>query len=397
MFAACWTRLRIRSTALLALALLALAGPSGCGGGIGEGGTGSFASGPISGFGSVIVNDIVFDDSVAAVEDGEGELRRNTDLRLGMTVEIEGDALQAGAGTSSARASRIRFDSALLGPVEALDNAGGSFTVLGQRVAVDETTVFEAALAGRLAALRVGDVVEVYAAFDAGASRYRATRVERRAAALAYRVRGVVAQLDPATQTLRIGSAYFAYGAARAVPAGLAAGQFVRLTLLTQAGPLGRWAVLSFGAPLQLIAERDGVVLKGLISRFVSIANFDVDGRAVDASAAQVVGSTAALALGVRVQASGALRAGVLKAGAVTIRSDEIERERGFELRGAIESVNPAQGSFVLRGLTISTLRPGLEYRDGSAAQIAVGRRVEVKGVLAGNGAGIEATRITFE
>ena len=46
---------------------------TGCGGGVESGGTGatpaSFASGPITGFGSVIVNGVRFDDSKAVVTD----------------------------------------------------------------------------------------------------------------------------------------------------------------------------------------------------------------------------------------------------------------------------------------------------------------------------------------
>ena len=38
-----------------------------CGGGVGTGGTGAFASGPVSGFGSIIVNDVVYDESLARI------------------------------------------------------------------------------------------------------------------------------------------------------------------------------------------------------------------------------------------------------------------------------------------------------------------------------------------
>jgi hypothetical protein len=81
----------------------------------------------------------------------------------------------------------------------------------------------------------------------------------------------------------------------------------------------------------------------------------------------------------------------------VTPRSDEFERERGFELRGEIESVAADRSSFVLRGITVGTQRSDLRYVGGDAANLVVQRRVRVKGVLAGNGAGLAATEIRFE
>lgn len=370
-----------------AAALAALGPLAGCGGGVGEGGTG-YASGPITGFGSVIVNDIVFDDSAASVEDGEGATRARSELRLGMVVEIDSGAIAAG----SARATRVRFDSAVLGPVESVEADG--FVVLGQRVAVDETTVYDDALAAGLAALAAAQVVEVYGLYDAGIGRFRATRVERRAAQPAlYRLRGLVADLI-GENTLRIGSAWFVYAAGSA-PAGLAAGSFVRLWVGTTQGPLGRWPVLRFGLAERVLPDIDGVSIKGYVTHFASAASFRVDGRAVDASAAWV--HDGVLALGARVEVSGSLRAGVLVATEVRVRSDQAERQRQFELRGPIERVAADRTSIELRGVTVGLTRPGLLYEGGTAAQLAEGRQLEVRGVVAlGNGARLDATLVRF-
>lgn len=383
--------------AMLWLVALIVALPAGCGGGVGTGGTGSFAAGPITGFGSVIVNDVRFDDSVAQVEDAEGDRRSREELRLGMTVEIDSDAIQSTAGGATASAARIRFQSELLGPVAAVDSAGSSFVVLGQRVVVDETTVFDEGLAGGLGALAVGRLVEVYAGFDAAGARFRATRVEPRASAEVYRIRGLVAQLDAAARLLRIGNTVFDYGGAGAVPAELAAGQFVRLRLQAASALAPRWQVLSFGTALRPINDAEGIKLKGLISVFSSASSFSLAGRPVDASAALFPDGAAGLALGVRVEVEGSVRAGVLRATRVAIHSDAQERERGFELKGAISAVNAAQRSFVLRGLVISTARADLRFDDGTAADLLAGRRVQVRGQLAADRTRIEATRIKFE
>ncbi|MFZ2988859.1 MAG: hypothetical protein WA086_12770, partial [Ideonella sp.] len=49
----------------------------------------AFTSGSISGFGSVIVNGVRFDDSNATVEDDDGGRHGRDDLKLGASVEIE--------------------------------------------------------------------------------------------------------------------------------------------------------------------------------------------------------------------------------------------------------------------------------------------------------------------
>jgi hypothetical protein len=369
-------------------ALVAMAPLSGCGGGVGEGGTG-YASGPITGFGSVIVNDLVFDDSVARVEDGDGGARTRADLRLGMTVEIDSDAIVGGG----ARAARVRFDSAIVGPVESVEADG--FVVLGQRVAVDETTVFDSTLSAGLAALAAGQVVEVYGLYDAGVARFRASRVEVRTAVVAYRLRGIVADLDDRTRTLRVGTALFAYGSAASTPSDLAVGAFVRLFVSTDApGALGRRQVLRFGEAQRVLPDTDGCSVKGFVTRFTSLADFRVDGRPVDASAAAVSG---VLSLGARVEVSGTVRAGVLVASRVDVRSDQFERDRLFELRGVIESVAGDRTSMVLRGITVGLTRPALQFENGTAASLVPGRAVEVRGVVAaGNGARLDALQVKF-
>jgi len=384
------------------LALCAAATLASCGGGVGTGGTGGFASGPITGFGSVIVGGVRFDDSAATVEDADGGRRSRDELRLGMTVEIDSSAITIDATGSSASARSIRFESELVGLVGAVDVAGSSFTLLGQRVTVDASTVFDGRLDGGLATLRVAQALEVYAVYDPAGARYRATRIEPAAAALGLRLRGPVAQVDTAAQTLRIGSTVYSYAGASGIPANLGVGQFVRLRLalvILSAPvpvPTPRWAVQSFGTALQPLPDADGVKVEGLISTFTSASVFSVGGRPVDASGARFPDGSAGLAVGVRVEVEGLLRAGTLSASKVEIVSDDEMRNRGFELSGAISAVNPAQATIVLRGVTVSTARSDLLFENGTAANLVLGASVELRGVLAADGRTLEATRIKF-
>lgn len=383
--------------ALSVLAALALA--VGCGGGVGTGGTGgnatAYASGPITGFGSVIVGGVRFDDLSAEVQDLDGGRRSRDDLRLGMTVEVESSAITTDANGSQATATRIRFESELVGPFGLVEIGGGGFTMLGQRVAVDANTVFDDRLTSGLAGLTAGQGLEVFAVFDVVTQRYRATRIEPALLSLGLRLRGPLAAVDTVAQTLRVGANTYSYAGATAIPAGLASGQFVRLRLAAEFNP-ARWVVRSFETALQPLVDAQALKVEGLINSFNSPQAFSVGGRPVDASAATFPDGTAGLALGVRVKVEGAVSAGVLRASQVTIQSDQQIRDQGFQFIGPLTDVNVAQRTISLRGFTIGTARSDLRFDNGSAADLVVGRAVEVKGVLSADQRTLDATRIRF-
>ncbi len=375
--------------AMLSLALVS------CGGGVGTGGTGgdatAYASGPITGFGSVFVGGVRFDDSTATVEDADGSGRGRDDLRLGMTVEIDSSAITTDSSGSVASARRIHYESEIQGLVGAVFVNLGTFTVLGQTVLVDANTVFDERISGGLAGLGAGQAVEVYAIYDAAALRYRATRVEPSSLAGGLRLRGPVLQLNTGSQSLTVGSNSYSYAGASNVPVGLAVGQFVRLRMtLSQ----GRWVVQSFGAVPRAVADGDGVKVEGLVSAFTSTSTFSVNGRAVDASAATLSPSAAGLVLGARVEVEGVVRAGVFLASKVQVLSDGDVLDRGFDLIGAITAASIAQSTITLRGVTVSTARSDLRIDNGTALNLVVGQAVEVKGVLAADRRTLEATRI---
>jgi hypothetical protein len=374
----------------------------GCGGGVDSGGTGvapqSFASGPITGFGSVIVNGVRFDDTQASVTDDDGAPRRRDELRLGMTTEIRGSAiLTDGSGATVSTASSIAFGSDLLGPVDSIDLAGNRLAVLGQGVDIGATTVFDdVSASGGLASIVVGDVVEVYALFDAATGRYKATRVERKGAVASYRLRGIVTLLDSTARAFNIGTERISYAAfSGGVPATLANGNFARVKLQpVKVG--GVWQVVGLGDGVQQPKELDEVRLEGLVSAFTSATQFSVNGVAVDASG---VTAPAGLALGTRVEVEGVSRSGVLVASKLKVKSANDTANQEFELRGAITSVNLATQTFVLRGVNVEYFLVGspTDFRDGTATNLAAGVNVEARGTLSADGTRLLATRITFK
>jgi hypothetical protein len=374
----------------LALCALVLASCGG-GGGVDTGGTGGItpavAAGPITGFGSVIVGGVRYADDTAEVEDLDGSRRTRDELKLGMTVEIEAGAINDSAATATAR--RIRFESELTGLVSAVDVADESFTVLGQRVVVDAATVFDERFARGLASLAVAQPVEVYAEFDAALQRYRATRVEPATAAMGLlRLRGPVAEVG--ALTLRIGTASYRYDRADGRPATLVPGTWVRLRLAFDPSPVSVWEVQRFALAQRDWAEADDSRIEGRVSAR-SGSSFVVNGRAVDGSG---VALPAELVVGARAEVRGSLRAGVLRATRVTVRSEAENSGRDFQVEGLVTASDAVAGTVTVRGLVISTRRPGLRVECGPLSP-RLGDRVEVRAVLAADRRTLEATRIT--
>jgi Domain of unknown function (DUF5666) len=385
----------------LMLAALALLG--GCGGGVESGGTGTGAApptlayGPITGFGSIIVGGVRYDESNAAIEADDGTMLSRTALRLGMQAEVMASQIAPSTtGAPSAVASSVRLRSEIVGPVEAIDTAAGELTVLGQRVAIVASTAFDDALAGGLAALSVGDAVEVYADLDRSSNRYVATRVERRAAGGAFKLRGAVGSLSVAARTLTIGAAVIDWsGVAPADPAvALAPGAALRLTL-SNAPAAGRvWRATALNGNVALLPDRERVEIEGRVSAFTSVARFEVNGFSVDAGAATFPNGNTGLVLGAKVEVKGSARGGVLLAASVEVKGEGDAGE--VELHGSIESVDAPAQQFVVRGVRV-VWSAATRFDSSTAADIRVGRQVEVKGVLSADGTRVEASEIHVE
>lgn len=384
----------------VALAVIAGMLVASCGG-VDSGGTGtptsSFASGPITGFGSVIVNSVHFDDRGAAVSDTEGNARSRDDLRLGMTTEVHGSAIGTdGDGNAASVATSIVFGSEIVGPLSANDLAARTLTVLGQTVDIATSTVFDTGLSGGQAALAVGDVVEVYGHYDAATGRYAATRVERKTAVVAYRLRGVVSGLDNTTQQFSIGAtrvSYLGLSAAN-LPSTLANGRFVRV-LIALAPSRPAWMAIRVADGAAPITDSEEVTVKGLISAFTSTTTFSVNGTPVDARNAQFPNGALGLGLGSRVEVEGATLGGVLVATQVSLITDGDEASQSFETRGAITALDTFERTFVVHDVTVSYAGT-VDFRNGSAPDLAVGKNVEARGTLSADGTRLQASRITF-
>ena len=395
-WSACW-RAALFGTSVAALTAVSLVACGGGGEAPGTAGTAtaqSFASGPITGLGSIIVNGVRFDDSAARVENEEdGSVRGARDLRLGMMVEVESGRIDDGA--ARAVAGVIRFGSELVGPVASIDAAASTLRVLDQTIEVKSTTVFEEGLAG-FGAIAVGQVLEIHAQFDAVSGRYMATRIEREDGASVFRLRGLVAALDTAAKTFRIGDAVINYGSvAAATLPNLADGQRVRVRLQT-AQLNNQWVALTVRSGVRRVDDFGDARLRGLITAFSSALQFEVQGIPVDASTANFDPGPAAVVLGALVEVRGTAAGGKIIATRVKVRDERDDDLRRVELHGTASALNSAAKTFLLREITVDYSRV-LEWKNGAPTDLANGRQLEVKGLWSTDRRTLVAVVIEFE
>jgi hypothetical protein len=400
----CWRRALRSSCLSMAAALLALGGAAllaSCGGDVGTGGTGApattYSAGRISGFGSVIVNGVRFDDSASTIVDDDGAVHTASDLLLGMTVSIDaGEIKTDSTGAKASVARTVRFGDEIAGPVTSVNLAGSTMVVLGQTVTVDLATVFGGYATG-LAGVASGDLVEVFAFLDTTTGNYKATRIDKQALLASYTLQGVVAGLDAGNHRFSIGTALIDDSGVSSLPS-LSNGTLVRVHLQTVPSG-GAWSATSVKVvTAHELAPDEHTEVEGIVSGFVSLSDFKVDGVPVNAGGSGVVftGGTSALVQdGIRVEVEGVNHAGVVVAASVDVRQDD-SGDREVELHGAVSAVDPVAQTFTLRGQTVHWSGATV-FSGGTAAQLVNGANVEMHGTLAATGSSVEATEIAFD
>jgi hypothetical protein len=220
-----------RSTAILVGALLAACG-------IDQGGIErppelpalTVISGPITGFGSVHVNGLVLESGTAQIRI-DGGPAVESDLRRGQVIRAIA-LVDSGVG----RALSIEHQSNVTGPIDALDPAAGTLTVLGQRVLVNSSTVLDLGQGATVADLKVTEHV-IVSGLRTPLGEIFATYLSRAANTL--RITGSITAVDAAGLTFEIGDLTVDYSQVLLlqVPNGIPqAGAAVEVTGVTQIG-----------------------------------------------------------------------------------------------------------------------------------------------------------------
>ncbi len=379
-----------------------LAGLTGCGGGgggeltaspppappppptSGIGRTG-LAYGPVSNFGSIIVNGVEYetDSTVFTNDDEPGS---ESDLKVGDMVVVVGTIDDNG---TTGTAEQVFFDDAVTGPVQSIDIPGSSLVVLGQTVRVTADTSFDDSFTpASLDGVSVDQIVEVTGQFDANGD-IVATRIEPKPAGSEYEVHGNVAALDDVNFTFTLGSLEVDYSSATLdnFPGGqISNGDFVEAKGMSLSGSGALEATkVELEALIPGADEGDRLEIQGFITRFVSAEDFDVAGQAVTTTPNTLFegGAAADLGLNIKVEVEGDIDAnGVLVASKVDIR-----RAKAVRATAVIDSVDSATDSFVVLDITVR-VDELTRIEDKSDAQLEplnvsdlnVGDYVEVRG-----------------
>ena len=364
------------------------------GSGVGSGGTGVSTAdatgiGSVGGLGSIILNGVRYNTDAATTS-----LEDAAELQIGMSVRIAG---KIDSEFTAATAQQVDSAAELRGAVSAIDAGAGSFAVMGTTVTIDNATIWSGA--NSLAQIAIGSVVQVWGLPSAPGT-LRATRVELKPTSPEPLVTGVVQNLDRIGQrftlgllTVRYGSAAFSGGIDLST---LADGAIVRVrgSAMPVLGTLNATKVQGwYAVPTQNAAA---VQLAGVITNYGGLNAFKVLGTAVDASNAIVTGGPASsIGDGVKVELDGFMTNGVLVVKKLRIRY--IPGTGGpvaFTLIGAIgDYVSPS--SFVVKGQKVNASSPATVFENGSAPDLANGRRVTVVGNAVVDGV-LTAQTVTF-
>jgi hypothetical protein len=389
------TRSFLAAFAALSVALMVTACGGGGGGGskqpdgIDRGGR-TIARGPITGFGSVWVNGVEYSTTGATitVDDNPGT---ESDLRVGQFVRVEGTV--AASGTTGT-ATRVTYADDVEGPVQSIDVANGRIVVVGQVVQTGFGTSFDSSIQPNdVSGLAVGDRVEVSGAVNS-AGVVEATRVERKTGAGSVEVKGLVSGVDTAARRFSVNAQVVDYGTA--MLSGFPSGQPANGDLVEVKGSIGGGSVLVATSVERESSSSPGSVddkadYEGLITRFVSATDFDVEGQRVTTTASTTYqgGTAANLALDAYVEVEGRFDA----TGRIVATRIEFEQEADVEINATVDSVNLAGSSFVVLGSTIRT-NAQTRFEDQSSASVKyfsladlrVGDYVEVRAYSSGGG-----------
>ena len=376
---------------------LAAAAVSGCGGGAGvstaalpgTGGTGIYTQGSISGFSSVKVNGITFDDLKATVL-MDGGPAGSKDLRIGMVASVQGER---GADLTLGTASRIEVWSIAQGPLRqapvVTPRVDGSFaefaefSVAGMTVQTNPNTSFYG-VAGA-SALAANQVVTVWG-LQAGVEGVQGTRWTATcvvAGPMGKAIDMVSTGVVHLSGSQRLLNGLSLSGAAAGT---LSAGALVRVQgsrseggmglLVTHAKVLGSGLVGQLPDDAQIEVEIEGVVTDTPTANAFMLGNIRVDASAMAPISVQIK-------MGTRLEVHGTWQSGVLKASKVEIEDEHALQS--VEIKGTIESFK-GLSDFVVRGQRCDASNlTNADVRHGLLADLKKDINVKLKGSKAGD------------
>jgi hypothetical protein len=388
---------------LLALSCVLLMASCGGSGGVsvadggGIGGSGIITHGSITAFGSVFVNRTEYDTSEAVIivggeEVGVGDNVAMNYLDVGRIVTVEGSVSRDGQNHT---ADKVSYSKDIEGPVESIRNIDAwtkEMIVLGQTVIVDMNTKFKATA---FDTVETNDVVEVSGLVD-DTHAIRATFLEKTGefmVGMVVEVTGLVDELNTLLEFFWINDLLVDYSMADT--SGLPGRVLMEGLLVEVEGILDENGGEVLATAIELSDELgDGdanqVEVLGFVTDFVSVFQFTVGYQPVktDENTVFVDGAPGDVAPGVKMEAGGFLKNGILFANEV-----EFWNPCQIEVEGLVTEITSVS-EFTVGGQEVKT-DEYTEFVDGTPDDIALGVKLEVKGCLDGDI--LIADKVSFE
>ena len=260
--------------------------------------------GTITGFDDLTVNGARYDtDNASVLVDSQPGVL--SDLKLGHVVTLTGEISAAGL---TGRASAVHMHSRVTGPVETIDAGNGRMIVMSQTIRLGTDTHYSADIDPvTLDGLATGDRVRISGYADA-VGNVRATRVETADANAPLQLVGEVTGLDIANLLFDIDQLTVAYGSAAVIelPGGAPAdGMTVRVIGTLSSGLFVAEQLVS--GPVLTGDPGQRVLLGGIVTRFASTADFEVNDSTITAGSGSTYsnGDSGDLQLNARVTIDG--------------------------------------------------------------------------------------------
>ena len=314
--------------------------------------------GPISGFGSIIVNGQRYETNGTEFRI-DGRTATQSDLKVGQVVLIRAERNDDGDPV----ATEVEYEELVEGPVEAIAADGSSLTILSQTVFITEDTVFEEL---ELADISVDDILEVSGTFDENGDMV-ASYIERSDNRDGeYEVHGVVEGLDTNAQTFNLKGLTVGYANAALEDFEngneLSDGDRVEVegNSFLNDGTFVASKVEYEGDPF-IGEDGDEAEVEGIVTSFTSITEFEVAGVPVTTTDDTTYerGRAEDIQLGTRLEVEGAFNAD----GVIVAQKVKFELEANVRLTSTVDAVDADAGTITVLGSTITT-DASTRYRD---------------------------------
>ena len=375
-------------------------GGSGMNAGGGIDGSGFIAQGSISAFGSIAVNGTEFDTSNAAViikgeEIGVGDVIVRDNLDIGRVVTVEG---RRTGGPNTVVADRILYSDNVEGPVSSIriiDNITKEIIVLGQAVMVHAVTAFKNTTYDTIA---VDDIVEASGFVDHTGAIW-ATFIGKTGVfspGVVVEVKGDVVNLDTILKTFQVNDLTVDYSLAdmSSLPGRIPAdGMRVEVEgALDAAGDVLTATQVRLDDDLSTVDSNE-IEVMGFVTDFISLTEFTVGNQLVQTDAGTIFtdGTPQDIRRGVKLEAEGTLVNGVLIATEI-----EFWGPNQIEVEGLVTSI-VSRSEFTVGNQAVRT-KADTVFEDGAPGDIALGVKLEIKGVPVDAGRSILiADKVSFE